>query len=162
MLEAILCALLLSLGLLPLVAAVARRASYTVATLVVLFWVSLAGIGIRQSMRPDQAAQQLAVDARPVKVLADGYVSSNTCQKCHPRQYESWHRSYHRTMTQVASPESRAQSVERAVDLWSRATKATPGMSDDAVLIERGGALRKFAVRRLLESRDDRRVYLKE
>jgi len=31
------------------------------------------------------------------------YVSSSTCRECHPQQYESWHRSYHRTMTQAAA-----------------------------------------------------------
>ncbi|HEV8244151.1 MAG TPA: multiheme c-type cytochrome, partial [Polyangiaceae bacterium] len=35
-----------------------------------------------------------------------GYVSSNVCQSCHPSEYASWHRSYHRTMTQVASSKS--------------------------------------------------------
>ncbi len=34
------------------------------------------------------------------------YAGSTTCRACHPNQYASWHRSYHRTMTQVASPES--------------------------------------------------------
>jgi predicted CXXCH cytochrome family protein len=36
----------------------------------------------------------------------DGFVSSSTCQACHPAAYDSWHDSYHRTMTQYASPES--------------------------------------------------------
>jgi len=35
-----------------------------------------------------------------------GYVSSDRCQSCHPKQYASWHRSYHRTMTQSVSPET--------------------------------------------------------
>lgn len=35
-----------------------------------------------------------------------GYVASGRCQACHPDQYESWRRSYHRTMTQVALPET--------------------------------------------------------
>lgn len=35
-----------------------------------------------------------------------GYVSSNACKACHPGEYETWHQTYHRTMTQVASPES--------------------------------------------------------
>jgi predicted CXXCH cytochrome family protein len=35
-----------------------------------------------------------------------GYVSSDNCCSCHPDQYASWHRSFHRTMTQVASPTS--------------------------------------------------------
>ncbi|MEX2306003.1 MAG: cytochrome c3 family protein [Pirellulales bacterium] len=34
------------------------------------------------------------------------YASSSSCRDCHPDQYESWHRSYHRTMTQAASPEN--------------------------------------------------------
>jgi hypothetical protein len=41
---------------------------------------------------------------RPVQDLRRGYVSSNTCQACHPQQYATWHASYHRTMTQVVSP----------------------------------------------------------
>ncbi len=36
----------------------------------------------------------------------DGFVTSQTCQACHPREYETWHDSYHRTMTQVASPQT--------------------------------------------------------
>src|SRR5688500_8513844 len=43
---------------------------------------------------------------RPIQVPDDGFVSSQTCQSCHPGEYGSWHRSYHRTMTQVATPES--------------------------------------------------------
>lgn len=35
-----------------------------------------------------------------------GYVSSDSCRSCHPQQYASWHRSYHRTMTQYATPEA--------------------------------------------------------
>ena len=36
----------------------------------------------------------------------DDYVSSTKCQSCHPSEYESWHRSFHRTMTQFAHSES--------------------------------------------------------
>jgi predicted CXXCH cytochrome family protein len=36
----------------------------------------------------------------------DGFVSSDRCAACHPDQYESWHRSYHRTMTQWVRPET--------------------------------------------------------
>jgi len=35
-----------------------------------------------------------------------GYVSSNACRSCHPAEYASWHESYHRSMTEVATPES--------------------------------------------------------
>lgn len=34
------------------------------------------------------------------------YVSSDRCQACHPSQFESWHRTFHRTMTQTATPEN--------------------------------------------------------
>ena len=34
------------------------------------------------------------------------YVSSRRCRACHPSEYSSWHASYHRTMTQVASADS--------------------------------------------------------
>lgn len=48
------------------------------------------------------------IRSRPVMVLegGDGYVSSDKCAACHPSQYDTWHESYHRTMTQVASPET--------------------------------------------------------
>jgi len=35
-----------------------------------------------------------------------GYVGSQACRTCHEDQFASWHRSYHRTMTQVAAAET--------------------------------------------------------
>ena len=49
---------------------------------------------------------------RPIEITADRYVSSQSCRACHPSQYASWHASYHRTMTQVATPESVAVSFD--------------------------------------------------
>jgi predicted CXXCH cytochrome family protein len=49
---------------------------------------------------------QFTSQALPHAGRPDGYVSSDRCEACHPSQYQSWHRSFHRTMTQVASPES--------------------------------------------------------
>ena len=34
------------------------------------------------------------------------FASSDACRQCHIGHYESWHRSYHRTMTQLATDES--------------------------------------------------------
>lgn len=51
---------------------------------------------------PRSAAFQPA--GRPFQVSEDGYVSSTACRACHPAQYDSWHASFHRTMTQVATP----------------------------------------------------------
>lgn len=35
-----------------------------------------------------------------------GYLGSESCRSCHQDQFESWHRTYHRTMTQFARPET--------------------------------------------------------
>ena len=43
---------------------------------------------------------------RPVEVSDRGYVSSKSCRACHAGEYNSWHASYHRRMTQVATAES--------------------------------------------------------
>jgi hypothetical protein len=40
---------------------------------------------------------------RPIKVLTEDFTSSDSCRSCHPGNYASWHASFHRTMTQVAS-----------------------------------------------------------
>ena len=45
-------------------------------------------------------------DFRPVEVLTDGHIGSDACRKCHPRNHATWHASYHRTMTQLATDES--------------------------------------------------------
>ena len=37
---------------------------------------------------------------------ADGFAGSDTCRACHPREYGTWHHSFHRTMTQLASPQA--------------------------------------------------------
>jgi hypothetical protein len=49
----------------------------------------------------------------------DGYVSSETCRACHPEQYATWHRSFHRTMTTLATPANNRGRFE-GVTLESR------------------------------------------
>lgn len=55
---------------------------------------------LENEMKERAYAQTLPREGRP------GFVSSDTCRACHPSEYASWHMSYHRTMTQYASPES--------------------------------------------------------
>ena len=57
------------------------------------------------SYRPPVASEE-DVTERPIQVDGDGYVTSDTCRTCHPHEYSSWHSSYHRTMTQIATPET--------------------------------------------------------
>lgn len=57
---------------------------------------------------------------RPRQVADDGYVGSTSCRDCHAGNYASWHASFHRTMTQVASP------------------RATPAAFDDREVVVEG------------------------
>ena len=61
-------------------------------------------------MRPGQSKDDIVYvpvdELRPAQVAADGYISSESCKECHPNQHATWHASYHRTMTQIASPEA--------------------------------------------------------
>lgn len=43
---------------------------------------------------------------RPIEGSFRNYVTSDTCRACHPRTYDTWYASYHRTMTQEVSPAS--------------------------------------------------------
>jgi hypothetical protein len=57
----------------------------------------------------------------PVQVLRDGYVSSDRCRACHPSHYESWHQSFHRTMTQRASLDTiEAPLSGEPVQMWGQ------------------------------------------
>jgi hypothetical protein len=58
------------------------------------------GAGIFWSPDVDESL----VENLPDSTLGDGFATSATCQACHPDQYDSWRRSYHRTMTQAATP----------------------------------------------------------
>ena len=75
------------------------------AGLLLLLAGGLAGIYWWET-RLDQRVKSVAQLIVPHQERPGGYVSSVNCQSCHPDQYASWHRSYHRTMTQIPSPES--------------------------------------------------------
>src|SRR5262245_56327984 len=70
-----------------------------------------AGFGYALLTNSDKRPERSIAD-RPIQIPADGYVSSDSCQACHPSQYASWHGSYHRTMTQLATPESVVASFD--------------------------------------------------
>lgn len=44
--------------------------------------------------------------ATPFNVATATYQTSQTCKGCHPDNHETWYRTFHRTMTQNATPES--------------------------------------------------------
>jgi Cytochrome c552 len=51
------------------------------------------------------AADDQRPPTRPIEARLDQYASSSTCEACHPDHDASWRRSFHRTMTQIASPD---------------------------------------------------------
>jgi hypothetical protein len=75
---------------------------------------TLAGAGLLTaiSLRDFQTAA-LPPENRPIQSQISGYVSSNACRACHVENYESWHGSFHRTMTQVATPTSLLDDVSK-------------------------------------------------
>lgn len=67
----------------------------------------VAGLALTIMARISEARAAAEESAhRPIETRSDGYISSKQCRACHPEQYASWHTSYHRTMTQRASPEA--------------------------------------------------------
>ena len=55
---------------------------------------------------PVETSRSEASSGIPRAVKSRGFTSSSTCRKCHPGQFETWHETYHRTMTQKVSPET--------------------------------------------------------
>lgn len=73
---------------------------------ILLLLLAAAVLGLTAVLSLERTVPESQVTNRPVERDADGYVSSDTCQACHPAEYASWYGSFHRTMTQVASPET--------------------------------------------------------
>ncbi len=101
--EALLILVALAFGLVPLVAGVCRVWSRVAGFGVGVLWVA-ASAAFGWTVARHRPQQEVA--DRPIEVREDGYVSSQTCRSCHPHNYATWYASYHRTMTQVATPES--------------------------------------------------------
>jgi predicted CXXCH cytochrome family protein len=59
--------------------------------------------------------RSIAVDLRtPVDLPRVPYATSTTCVLCHPGRFETWHRTFHRTMTQRAEPAAVLGDFENA------------------------------------------------
>lgn len=59
-----------------------------------------------------------------------GYFGSESCRSCHEQEFSSWHRTYHRTMTQFASSDS-VKADFNNVSLTSGATRFVLSRSGD-------------------------------
>lgn len=83
-----------------------RRRPLRVALFGAVIAGAVAGATLWRERQRESLQLRLAESSRPIEVASEGYVSSDSCRACHPAQYASWHDSYHRTMTQLASAES--------------------------------------------------------
>lgn len=78
------------------------RPAARIATVAILVTATMT---VHSELSPPASREGEARD-RPLEVRDQGYVSSAACKSCHPNNYATWHGSYHRTMTQVATPEN--------------------------------------------------------
>ncbi len=67
--------------------------------LAIMWGLAMTGLAILNAQRPADPPGN-----RPIKAPEGEQVSSDACRACHPGNYASWHDSFHRTMTQVATP----------------------------------------------------------
>ncbi len=61
--------------------------------------VALLALGVFWGVRGLPPRAERAPGNRPIQVRSDGYLSSDACRSCHPDAYQTWHDTYHRTMT---------------------------------------------------------------
>jgi hypothetical protein len=97
-----------------------------------LLWALVCAVGLLATALDDDAWS--AVDRRRATV-----VGSDRCVSCHPQEHASWHRSYHRTMTQRAlGPAVLAPFAGEHLDaLGFRATMTRGAHGQPHVRIER-------------------------
>ena len=111
-LELIIPAIILLAAVLPFLRHATRL---QVVTLVVLPLVLTAGFGyFKYTIDSRNQSSRIALLASspgqtqlsPITAPDNAYTSSQTCRACHPSEYDSWKKSYHRTMTQLAQPDA--------------------------------------------------------
>lgn len=79
-------------------------------------WLGLAGLAAAvyflrppppdKTPDPQPPARGGPAATRPIQVPEGEYVGSDACKECHTHNHATWHDSYHRTMTQVASEQT--------------------------------------------------------
>ncbi len=130
-----LCALLtVALGL-RLVGLRQRHAVWLVAPL------ALVGIVVALAV----STQHVPTPTLTVAAGGAGFATSDTCRSCHPAEYESWHASYHRRMTQTGTTANaaapalrsggrlRVENAGRAIELFGRAGELRVRLPDPGV-----------------------------
>jgi predicted CXXCH cytochrome family protein len=98
-------ALILAVALVPLGRRL--RSAFGWVALIACYGLALSAVAWWQGALERRTRNRAALAEKvPELGRPGGYVSSDTCKSCHPDQYDSWHRSFHRTMTQLPSTET--------------------------------------------------------
>ncbi len=115
-----------------LTVAAGRRKSKPALVLAALasFSIAWTAHSLREVPIPEEEVQE-----RPAAVPVDQYVTSDSCESCHPEQYATWRRSYHPSMTQTASVES-VQGAFDGVQLERRGRRYIPQQDEDGFWAE--------------------------
>lgn len=72
----------------------------------VVCWAGLS-LAIPRGIDAYRAARITTVpDNRPIEQPREDYLGSKACGACHPHEYDTWKHTWHRTMTQLATPEA--------------------------------------------------------
>lgn len=118
--EIVIALALLLAATLPLALTLTRTTTSTRRALTFTAWTCILATITYLSLTysPRAAAQSQPTD-RPLEETHSGYVSSSACQSCHPGEYASWHRSYHRSMTQRATTQTVLGPVDGTI-VWTR------------------------------------------
>jgi hypothetical protein len=105
-------AMLLAAALAPLGRRLRSAPGWT--ALVLCYGLTLSAVAWWQgTLERKQRSRAALAEKVPQQNRPGGYVTSASCKSCHPEQYASWHRSYHRTMTQLPSTESVRGNFEK-------------------------------------------------
>jgi len=90
-------------------APVAMRWRSPMAWAVLLAAGTLTGAGMwwwHTRLKLKESSESIVRSKTPREGRPGGYLTSDSCRSCHPNQHDSWRSSFHRTMTQRATPES--------------------------------------------------------
>lgn len=105
--EGVIIVWLAGLAFLPVVVRLRRRLSSGPGMIALIAWIGGAtALGFYAVKQRPTIVPETEVKDRPIQVNSNGYVTSQSCQSCHPDAYHAWHDSYHRTMTQLPTPDN--------------------------------------------------------
>ncbi len=123
-----------------------RRAGFKIFAVAAVVLVS-SGLVWQTQWRPAQVSRATLVAELPKRDAQPEFVSSDACRSCHQQEYDSWHASYHRTMTRPATPENVIGNFEDQV-LVSRGFEYRLSREGDAFWVDGPLPEYDFEVRR--------------